>query len=108
VMRRTRPCRRRGQAAAQVAVLLEAAAERAGRERTVVQAVRVAWDVLAAAGPKTGGQALAVWRAVQGFGGPVEQLFGAACLQGGSPSGVAGSLYRAAGTVGTALTGAVA
>ncbi len=108
MMRRTRPAQGRGRGAAEVAVLLEAAAKRARGERRVTLAVRVAWDVLAAASPVTGGRALAVWQGSYGFDGPVEQLFGAVCLAAGSPAGVAASLYRAAGTVSKAPAGAVA
>jgi hypothetical protein len=107
-MRRARPAHGRGRGAAHVTALLEAAAERARCERTVARAVRVAWDVLAAAGPVAGGPALTAWQGAHGFAGPVEGLFGAVCLAAGSPSGVAASLYRAAGAVSEARKGAVA
>ncbi len=99
---------RSGQAAARVAVLLEEAARQARRQRTVTRAVRAAWDVLVAAGPVAGGQALACWQRAHGHDGPVGELYGAVCLAAGSPAGVAASLYRAAGTTSRAPKGAVA
>lgn len=108
MIRRTRNARGRDRGPAQVAVLLETAAEHARRERTITQAVRAAWNTLAAAGPVTSGRALAAWQGAQGFDGPVEDLYGAVCLAAGSPSGVAASLYRAAGIASKTPDGAVA
>ncbi len=58
-------------------------------------------------GPASGA-ALAAWQAAHGHDGPVEELFGVACLGTGSPGGVAGSLYRAAAAAGKGPEGAVA
>src|SRR6266536_368469 len=100
---------RSGQAAARAALLLEEAARQARRQRTVTRAVRAAWDVLAAhPGPAVGGLAFGAWQRSLGHAGPVAELFGVVCLAAGSPAGVAGSLYRAAGTVSKAPKGAVA
>ncbi len=91
--RRAGVVRGRRRDSASAAVLLEAAAGRARRERTVAAAVRAAWDVLVVG--EASGRALATWQQSHGHDGPVEGLFAAACLTAGSPAGVAASLYRA-------------
>jgi hypothetical protein len=96
----------RGRGSAGAAVLLETAAGRARRERTVAAAVRAAWDVLVAG--EASGRALTAWQRSQGHDGPVEGLFPAACLTAGSPAGVAASLFRAAAADSGRAEGAVA
>lgn len=81
-------------AGALTVVLLEQAANRAGRERTVARAVRAAWNVLVA--DPGGPSALAVWRGSLGAADVTDDLFAEACLATGSPAGVTASLLRAA------------
>jgi hypothetical protein len=76
------------------AMTLELAAAAARRNRTIAMAVRSAWDVLVAATDSR--QAFAAWSLSLGHAGPVEDLFGTACLAANSPGNVAASLYRAA------------